>query len=298
MTSIIVIFSLENLAKKEDKMRSWAILIVVIAVFSVFIVGCGKEETKPEPTPIDAPTSLLPIAYTDSIRICWAKSPQHGAEGFKGYLLYISMTDPATMSSAQLDSYKVWAEPSLDTTYLLTSYRGDSLDLNGIYYFAVRAVRTVDDRDTTSGLVITETSPVLMGMGTIFEIASDTICAFNFHNGVALRADETTPEPDFYLEDCPECGSGLALKSPHLAGTAWTGHTYFKTMGTGTLDDYPQTTDNDWSDHTDVTMRVYAIKTSSNNFVKLVITGFGGESPNRFISFKYKLQTKPFYPHF
>ncbi len=278
----------------------WGILILVIvfAATAIFI-GCSKEEeTPPEPPSITAP-QLTTIAYTDSIKVVWEDSPEADESGFKGYYFYAANTDLSGLSESELDSFLISSTPELFNEYLLPDYGDTSLDINGIYYFGIRAVRTVDSGDTLSPLRIVETSPVIIGSGKIFEYSSDSACAFNFAESTAITSSETSPNPDFYLDTCSVCSvSGYAVKSPHLSTSAWTGECGFKLLGTGDPDNFSDTDDSGMSDYYEISMQVYAIKTSTNYFVKMWVTGFGGEFPNKYIEFKYKYQTKVSYPHF
>ena len=278
------------------------LFITGLAIVGLMIAfwGCGKEEPAPPPPSITAP-ELTPIPYDDSIKVVWTQSPEHTEEGFKGYLLYVSKNaDLSDMDETELGTHVVFTEPVLDTEYVMTDYFGDSLEDGAIYYFGVRAVRSVESGDTMSPMVVVETSPVLLGSGRIYFIGSDTICAFNFEEGVALTPEQTDPEPDMFLDTSSTSESGLVIKSPHLAGTVWTGESQFKILGVGNLDDFDQTDDSGWSDQVDVSsIRVSVVKTAQNHYVKLKISSFGTDEEGRYyINFSYKYQTKPNYPHF
>lgn len=278
-------------------MRFTIFSVTLILLSLAIFVGCSKEEEAPEPPSITAP-QMTTIAYTDSIKVVWEDSPEAGESGFEGYYFYVSNTDLSDLSESELDTYLFNTTPELFNEYLLTDYGGAPLEINAIYYFGIRAVRAVDGRDTLSPLRVTETSPVIVGSGRVYEYSSDSVCAFNFEQGVAITSSETSPEPDFYLDDYPEGASGLAIKSPHLAGDVWTGlQSQFKTLGTGNLDDYPETDDTDFADFVDVTTKVCAIRSVGNNYIKFQGT-FGGIAPNRYIDFTYKFQTRANYPHF
>ncbi len=270
--------------------------VVLLAAFW----GCSKDEPTPPPPSITAP-EVTPIPYDDSVKVAWTQSPEHNEEGFEGYLLYASKNvDLSTMTETELGTHLVFTEPITDTFYLITDYFGDSLEDGAIYYFGVRAVRSTEDGDTMSPITVVETSPVKLGSGRIYFLGSDTICAFNFEEDTALTIDQADPEPDMYLDTSNTSETGLVLKSPHLAGTVWTGESYFKVLDVGNLDDFPETEDADWSDQIDVSsVKVSVVKTTQNHFVKLKITSFGTDSEGRYyIDFQYKYQTKTNYPHF
>ncbi len=276
-----------------------SIVLLIALGLSVLFWGCSKEEEEPPTPPSITAPNVNTIPYTDSIRVVWKNSPEADEEGFLGYQLYISTDDLSLMSESELEACAVWDSIVLDTTYLLSSYEDSSLAINGIYYFGVRALRSTDNGDTTSPLRVVQTSPVIMGEGKIFEYSSDSVCAFNFAEGTAITSDETSPFPDIYLDTCGVCEvTGYAVKSPHLSASPWTGHTTFKLLGSGDPDEYPQTDESDMKDYCEVSMQVYAVKTSTNFYVKMWITSFGGEDPDKYIEFKYKYQTIPDYPHF
>ena len=269
-------------------------LISLLAGFS--FMSCTKDDDEPEPPTITI-SNFITIAYEDSIRIEW-NSPEADDDGFQGFYLYVSNIDLNEISTGEYEDYCVWDTPQADTTYLLDEYAGELLDMNAKYYFAVRAELSTEDGDTFSPFYIVDTSPVILGGGTIYEFASDSVCAIAFETGETMTKYETT-EPDMFLVDYPEGSFGLAIKSPHLAGipTSWMVETQFKTLGTGTLNDFHQTTTTGFTNQEDVTAKVYAIR-SGTNYVKLIITGFMGEYPERYITFNYKYQNKPNYPHF
>ncbi|MCD6594603.1 hypothetical protein J7L68_02900 [bacterium] len=276
----------------------YAILFAAISILLFY--GCSKDETPPEPPSITAPV-ITPIPYDDSIKVIWANSPELGESGFKGYYLYASRNiDLASLSSSELDSYLVFDSTITDTEYFMTDYLGDSLDDGSIYYFAIKAVRTVDSGDTLSGLRVVETSPVVLGSARIYYYESDTICAFNFSDGVALSSSETEPEPDMYLDTSNTSESGLILKSPDLAGGVWTGASQFKMLGVGGIDDFPDADATEWGNSIDVSsVRVCAIKTSQNHYAKVKVLSFGTDGFGRYyIDFDYKYQTKTNYSHF
>jgi hypothetical protein len=264
----------------------------------VIFAGCSKEESNPPVAPTITTPTITPIAYDDSIRLVWNKSAESGESGFVGYGLYIANVNLASIGTTDT-SYRIWTTPQNETTFLVSQFDGNPLDSNAIYYFGIYAVRTVDSGDTTSPFSVFQMSPVILGNGRIYEFASDSVCAFNFAEARAITKLETSPSPDIYLADYPAGVTGLAVQSPSVSGVpSWTGSTVFKQLGTGNLKDYPQTEDAAFTAFVDVTTKVYAIKTSTNHFVKLVIVSFGGISPNRYIEFQYKYQTLPNYPHF
>ena len=277
----------------------YAMLFAAISI--IFFYGCSKEETPPEEPPSITAPAITPIPYDDSIKVVWANSPEVGESGFKGYYLYASKNiDLSSLSLSELDSYLVFDSTITDTEYIMTEYNGDSLDDGSIYYFGIKAVRTVDSGDTLSGLRVVETSPVILGSARIYNYESDTICAFNFSDGVALSSTETEPEPDMYLDTTSSSESGLILKSPDLAGGVWTGTSQFLMLGVGSIDDFPDAGETGWGNSIDVSsVKVCAIRTSQNHYTKLKVLSFGTDSLGRYyIDFNYKYQTKTNYPHF
>ena len=180
----------------------WGVFIL-ITIFAVILIltGCSKEEEEtPEPPSITAP-QLTTIAYEESIKVVWDDSPEASESGFKGYYFYVSNTNLSTLSDSELDEYLINTTPELFNEYLLTEYADTALDINGIYYFGIRAVRAVESGDTLSPLRVVETSPVIIGSGKIFEYSSDSVCAFNFEEGTAINSSETSPNPDFYFDN-------------------------------------------------------------------------------------------------
>jgi len=281
-------------------MRNIIIGLVALAVALAFF-GCGEDETPPPSPPSITAPEVTPIPYDDSIKVVWTQSPEHNEEGFAGYYLYVSKNVRfEDMDEAELGTHLVFTSPTSDTEYLMTDYFGDTLEDGAIYYFGVRAVRTTESGDTVSPVEVVETSPVMLGGGRIYFIGSDTVCGFNFEHNIALTVDQTDPEPDMVLDTSTTSESGLEIKSPHLAGTVWTGVSQFKILGVGNIDDFPETDDTDWDEQVDVSStRVTVVKTAQNHYVKLKITSFGTDEEGRYyINFSYKYQTKTNYPHF
>ena len=277
----------------------WKMGLLFFALIAVVFIGCSEEE-QPEPPSITTP-AITQIPYDDSIKVVWQNSPEVVEEGFKGYYFYISKNSNLSgMTDTELQDYLVFDSITTDTQYIMRDYQGEGLEDGAIYYFGIQAVRSVESGDTVSGLRVVQTSPVLMGEDRIYYLLSDTICAFNFSQGVAITIDQTEPEPDFYVDTSSISETGLLLKSPHLAGTAWTGESGFKSLGIGVLDDFSETTDDNWVEEIDVSsIRIFAIKNSQNHYVKIKINNWGSDDQDRYyINFEYKYQTKTNYPYF
>jgi len=277
-------------------MKKWFLLLPLVAALVLF-GGCSDDDDEPTPPSIRSARDVTPIAYDESLKVAWTDSPDASSSGFLGYYIYISTSNLAAMSDSVMLDYQIWDTPQMVDEFLFSDYEGAPLDSNARYYMGVRAVLHADGKDTLSPIVVVETSPVKMGTVKIYEFASDSVCAFNFTQGLTLDKTETTPEPDLYLVDYSAGVNGLKIETPSTAGVSWTRVTTLKTMGTGNLDDYPEPGATGFGAYADITLKVYAVKTG-DNYAKLVVSNFGGISPNRWIEFSYKYQNKPNYLHF
>lgn len=268
-------------------------------LFLLFLIsGCKEETTPPPPETISPPSTLTYITWDDSIKFMWSKAPEHSKDGFLGYSFY-SANSPITNATPEslLNTYLLNETPVLDTFHVLrgltSMYR---------YYFAVKSVRTIDGQTRYSSLVSANSSPVIIGEDTIWQNGSTVgASSYNFANGMRRWISDTMSleiPPDIYF-DTSSTDQGYALKSPHLLGGVLESQiTHIKLLGSGNIDNFPETDDVGWSSIQDASMKVFAIKTVSQNYVKFEITGFGGSSPNRYITFRYKYQNIPNYPHF
>ncbi len=273
-------------------MRNSMIFLIVSMIFVMLLIGCAGED---KPPAIEPPT-VSAIAYQTSILIHWDDSPQADKDDFRGYLLYIADLNIDTLSETALDTYKIWVDPMPDKSYSMRDYKGEPLDMTAIYWFGVRAVRRPKDTDMLSPLAIYDASPVKYNDYKIYNFASDSICAFIFKDQTGIYSTDTHSEPDIYLDGS---GSELVLKSPHLAGIAWTNQTKFKELPEIELDSIITVTDELWADTSIVAFRkTIAIKTGDNHYAIINIVDSRQSAEEKYVKFKYKYQTKPFYPKF
>jgi len=267
-----------------------------IALLAAIFVGCSKDD--PEPKVLRAP-AFSAIAYDDSLKLAWIADATDDYDN-ESFQIFASKNHAITL--ANRDSFYLTTTPAGESAYMIYDFNSEPLGENDIYYYAIIGV-AIEGTDTTfSPLAFAETSPVRMGIDTIYILGSDSSCAFNFENQIAVHFGETTIEPDFYFDRVTGGTiTGFGIKSPHLAGSAWTGVSNFKFLGTLAFDEYTQTSDSAWSStgYEEIRTGVFAIKTARNNFVKIKIRSWPEISDSlTALIFEYKYQTKAGYRRF
>lgn len=272
-----------------------AAVLACLAILS--LGGCGDDSSTNPPPPFDAPTNLRVINGNETITVRWDASPNEGDTDFKRYNIYRGTSSLQDVPSADLEQlgYKIGTATAADRSFASTVANGT------LYYFQVRGEK--NDGTLSDASNEAQGAGRLEGEGKIIvEFAANGNSGFDFSEGNAVSLNENNPDrfvlTDIYLgTDDPNDLSTfeLSLKSPSLLSnrnSGWNGKVAaVKFLGT------------DWNASTTTTFTdtqinvlpnaIYAIKTPSNNYVKLQVTAVDGEAGSRSITFKYAYQPTP-----
>lgn len=272
----------------HSRIGAFLIAVTLGIVGLLVVAGC---ESEPE-VPIEEfapPTNLSAINGIERVVLSWDASPDENHKDFMQYNIYRG---------------KAPEMPSRRVGYVLGGPGRSFTDVveNGVlYYYIVRAQKTTGDVRVPSNEVSAAGREGAVDR-TITEFAGDGDSGFDFSEGLPVSLSQSNQNrfdlTDIYLgtganDDDP--GSALALKSPELlaehGSDAWlTVVSGIKAIGT----EWNVNTTTDSGFGTQVTVEqigtVYAIKTPSGNYAKMMIEDVTGDPGSRQITFVYAYQ--------
>ncbi|MBN1756206.1 fibronectin type III domain-containing protein [bacterium] len=272
--------------------------LLALLLGMLILFGCSEEAEEPLDT---NPRNLDYITYDDSVGLSWDHCEAYSESDFLGYFVF--------MANVSLLGYAVdtLPEPYNSDPVTASEIRVDSLEQGTKYYFHIRsAFGTYDAYTLGDPSNEVQTSPIVFGMDTLYEFDSPDPSAYYFEGQHRLSMNHIYSDSiDLFLGTD---GSGnLAFKSPHIVDTDhpeyWEERiTQIKKLGSGNWLEYNQTLDSGWNANYFETIglsgEVFVVKTPNNHFVKVVISGSSGTTPNRMVEFRFAFQPRVGYNHF
>ncbi len=288
-------------ALKNARFAPWFICIAlgILLAGAIGVTGCGDDDDTTEPPEEFAPpTNLRATNGNEHVVLTWSASPDEGLDEFQRYNIYRGTTSLLGVDPGQLEQLgnKVGSVNAGVTTFQTTVANGT------LYYFHVRAEK--DDGGFSGATNEVQAAGRPEGEGVILEeFASEGDSGFDFSSGNTVSLAQDNPDrftlTDVYLgtgdpEDDPV--GVLSLKSPELLArlnAEWSNvKSTIKIIGT------------DWSANTTeatgfvtqfdvIEGGVYAVKTPTNNYAKLMVESIDGEAGSRSITFRFAFQTTP-----
>lgn len=271
--------------------RRWPGFVAVLALASLFLVGCGDDDpAKPIPPGLEPPAALTGVNGDRLITLTWNASPSQTRDDFSRYNVYRSATSLLNTPTGELEAFRV------HTVVKGQPNRADTGVENGILYF-------YHVRSELQGGQLSGPSNEVRAAGrdegtnkTLMEFAGSGSSGFDFSTGESVNLAPGNPDrfsnADLYLGTVAaddSSSSPLQLKSPGLLPEAEWQDSQIKILGQDW--DVSTTEDIGWSDQAAVVQGlVYAVKTPTGSFAKLQIQSIGGQAGSRTITFRYTHQ--------
>lgn len=238
------------------------------------------------------PSNLIGTIGNSTISLSWTASTSSDIGGYSVYVVDDTVSEPLS------DYQDVHAE---STTVVLSN-----LTIGAPKFIYVRTWKKVTSRiiyeSIKSTIIYAAPRPYFVVADTLYAYgnpsASDMHSAFGWAAdgvGTALELTATTVDTaDFYLVFE---SNKILLVSPHLYGRGWvsTVETKFYDMGSNAFDavrEAPADSDSMWSNEQALLEgNVYALKTSTGNYVKMRVTKLDTAAPTPYFMFEYGYQT-------
>ena len=285
---------------RTTKPNSWRILAIIALAAGLAGAGCGDDDST-NPDAFDPPGGIKVVNGDQSVVIGWTASPDEGDGDFRRYAIFRGVSSLVGVTGTQLEAARVGVADAGDITYT------DTFGANGIrYYYHVRSEK--DDGSLSGASTEVLAAGREEGTGVIIEeFESDGDSGFDFSTGstVSLNAanEDRFELTDLYLGTTDEddaTSAPLSLKSPELlvrlGNNEWEARdTDIKNIGEVWEITTTAAPGAGWANEQPVERsNVYAIKTPSGNYAKLMVLDVNETVPGaREITFKWAYQPTP-----